>query len=517
MALPIYHHEEFLDFTDQENVKRLNNAFEKIEREFGSYKSMIIDGRNIDRDKTFKSANPNNPSQIIGEYPIGTKKDVDQAVNAAEKAFKNWRSVPVVDRISINLRIARLLQKYRYELNALMVLEVGKSWCEADAEVAEGIDQFEYIAREMISYDQGKELTPFEGELNEYRYIPLGVGAVITPWNYPIGITTGMISASIVSGNTVVFKPSSDSPAISHFLLKIFKEAGLPSGVVNLIYGSGSLIGDYLAQHPKIKFIGFTGSKEVGIKVAQHAVSFVNGQQWFKRTILELGGKNGVIVDSETDIEEAVDGIIAGAFGYQGQKCSACSRAIVVKDIYDDFVQKLKKKIIKISIGPVKDGNTVGAVINKAAEDKVLSYIEIGKGEGDLIAGGNKVNLDGYIIEPTVFTNVSPQARIAQEEVFGPVLAVIKANDFDDALSIANDTIYGLSGGVYTNNPKKLAKAKEEFYVGNLYLNRKNTGAWIGSHPFGGFNMSGTNSKLGGPDYLLEYLQPKLITQRIGL
>lgn len=517
MNLSTYKQEEFIDFSKEENVKKLQEAFQKVEAQFGQYAPMIIGGKAVDREDTFVSINPNQPSQVIGQYPVGTPEDVDRAVEAAEKAFDSWRRVPPVDRAALCVHLANLFRKYRYELIALMVLEVGKSWEEADAEVAEGIDHFEYIAREMLRYAKGRKLHPFPGEMNEYRYYPLGVGAVISPWNYPIGISIGMISAAIVAGNTVVFKPSSDCPAISQFLMKIFEEGGLPPGVVNLVYGSGSIVGEYLARHPRIKFVGFTGSKDVGQKIALYAATLSEGKYWFKRTILELGGKNAIIVDSSADLEEAVNGIMAASFGYQGQKCSACSRAVVLEDVYDQFVSMISEKTNKMEVGPVKEHYFCGAVINKAAFDKILGYIEIGKGEGKLVAGGEALDREGYFIKPTIFVDVDEKARIAQEEIFGPVLSVIKAKDFDDVLRIANNTIYGLTGGVYSKNPYHLSKAKDEFYVGNLYLNRKNTGAWIGSHPFGGYNMSGTNSKLGGPDYLLNYLQSKTIAQKVSL
>lgn len=517
MNLPEYKNETFIDFTKQENVKKVQEAFKKIEEGFGKFYPMIIDGKNVGSNNTFKSYNPNNIHEIIGEYPVGTKEDVDNAVKAAEIAFESWKKTDYVDRAAISLRIADVFRKHRFELIALIGLEVGKNWVEADAEIAEGIDHFEFMAREIYRYGQGKKLTPFDSELNEYKYIPLGVGAVISPWNFPIGISTGMISAALVAGNTVVFKPSSDCPAISYYIMNLLEEAKVPKGVVNMVYGSGSVVGDYLAAHPKVKFVGFTGSKEVGQKVAVQAASLAEGQHWFKRTILELGGKNAIIVDSESDLEAAVDGVIAGSFGYQGQKCSACSRAIVVEEIYDEFVDLIAKKAKELEVGSPKEQYTYGSVINESSLNKIKSYIEIGKEEGELIAGGNIIEGSSYSVQPTIFANVDRNARLAQEEIFGPVLSIIRAKDFDDALEIANNTIYGLSGGVYTFNPHKLAKAKEEFYVGNLYLNRKNTGAWIGAHPFGGYNMSGTNSKLGGPDYLLNYLQSKTITQKVTI
>lgn len=517
MNLPEYKQTPFIDFTKEENKIKIQQAIKETEDNFGDFHPMIINGENVSSKDTFKSYNPNNNSEVIGEFPVGTKADIDHAVEVAGDTFKSWRKTDFLDRSAISLRIANVFRKHRFKLIALIVLEVGKSWEEADAEVAEGIDHFEYMAREILRYGQGKKLVPFASELNEYKYIPLGVGAVISPWNYPIGISTGMISAALVAGNTVVFKPSSDCPAISSYLMCLFEEAGVPAGVINMVFGSGSIIGDYLASHPQIKFVGFTGSKEVGKKIAVQAATLQEGQYWFKRTILELGGKNAIIVDLETNLEEAVEGVIGGSFGYQGQKCSACSRAIVVEEVYDEFVNLITQRAQKLKVGPPKEQYDYGAVINESALNKIMSYIDIGKKEGRLIVGGNKMEGNSFCVQPTIFADIGPHDRLAQEEIFGPVLSIIKAKDFDEAIEIANNTIYGLSGGVYTMNPHKLAKAKEEFFVGNLYINRKNTGAWIGSHPFGGYNMSGTNSKLGGPDYLLNYLQSKTISQKVTI
>jgi 1-pyrroline-5-carboxylate dehydrogenase len=397
-----------------------------------------------------------------------------------------------------------------------MVYEVGKSWAEADADVAEAIDFAEFYAREMLRLAPPQPLTPVPGERNFLRYIPLGVGVVIPPWNFPLAILVGMTLASIVAGNTVVLKPSSDSPTIGYKFFEALEEAGMPPGVVNFLPGPGSSVGDVLVGHPRTRFVAFTGSKQVGLGINELAAKTVPGQLWVKRVIAEMGGKDSIVVDAETDLDAAVEGVAASAFGYQGQKCSACSRAIVVESVYDSFLEKLKRRVEQIKVGPPADPVTyMGPVINGRAKQSILEYIEIGKREGRLVAGGESSG-PGYFVQPTVIADVPAKGRIAQEEIFGPVLAVIKARDFDDALEIANNTEYGLTGAVYTKDRKKLEKAAENFFVGNLYLNRKCTGALVGGHPFGGFNMSGTDSKAGGRDYLLLFTQAKTVTEKVS-
>jgi len=394
--------------------------------------------------------------------------------------------------------------------------EVGKTWPEADADVAETIDFCEFYGREMLRLAGPQPLTPVKGEKNYLVYIPLGVGVVIPPWNFPCAIMAGMTVASMVTGNTVVLKPSGDSPTVAAKFIEILYEAGVPQDVVSFVTGPGGSVGDAMVVHPKTRYVAFTGSKEVGLHISEQAAKKQPGQIWIKRTVLEMGGKDAIVVDDEADLEAAVEGVAVSAFGYQGQKCSACSRAIVTQKIYDTFVEKLKQRVAKITVGPVDDPrNFMGPVVNKSSMKSILDYIEVGKKEGKLLTGGSPAGGEGYFIQPTVIADVHPKARIAQEEIFGPVLAVIKAKDFDHALEIANDTEFGLTGGVYTRNPQKLEKAAEAFHVGNLYFNRKCTGALVGAHPFGGFNMSGTDSKAGGRDYLLLFLQAKTVAEKI--
>jgi 1-pyrroline-5-carboxylate dehydrogenase len=408
------------------------------------------------------------------------------------------------------------MREWRFELAAWMVLEAGKTRAEADAEVAEAIDFCEFYGREMLRLAGPRPLTPVPNERNELVYLPLGAGAVIPPWNFPLAILCGMTTAAIVCGNTVVLKPSSDTPAIAHRFVEALEAAGMPPGVVNLLTGPGGEIGDRVVDHPRIRFVAFTGSRDVGLRINERAAKSQPGQRWIKRVICEMGGKDAIVVDRDADLDAAVEGVVVSAFGYQGQKCSACSRAIVDAAVYGEFLDQLRQAVARVKVGPADDPDTfVGPLINEKAQEKVLRYVEIGRQEGRHLIGGEEGDPSGYYVRPAVFADVPPRARLAQEEVFGPVLAVIKARDFEDAMAIANDSEYGLTGSVYTNDRDKLEEAKRRFFVGNLYLNRKCTGALVGAHPFGGFHMSGTDSKAGGGDYLLLFLQAKAIAEKV--
>ncbi len=514
MILP-FKNEPFTDFSLPENKEKMIKAIEKIEKEMGREIPLIINGKEVYKKEKIKSINPSNKDEIVCLAQKADREDAEKALESAWKAFKEWQFFPPEERANILFKAAEIARKRKFELAATMVLEVGKNFSEADADVAETIDYFEFYGREMLIYSQPQPLTPYPGEINEYFYIPLGAGVIIPPWNFPLAILSGMSSAAIVTGNAIVLKPSSDSPLTGYRFYEIMQEAGLPEGILNFLTGPGGVVGDYLVAHPKTRFVAFTGSKEVGCHIYELAAKVQEGQIWLKRVIAEMGGKDAIIVDDECDIEDAVDGVLVSAFGYQGQKCSACSRAIVHEKIYKDFLDILKEKVEKISIGPAKENHFMGPVINEASEKKILEYIEIGKKEGKLLTGGEKAEGNGFYIKPTVFYDVDSKARIAQEEIFGPVLAVIKAKDFDHALEIANDTIYGLTGSVYTKNREKIYKAKRIFHCGNLYINRKCTGALVDVHPFGGFNMSGTDSKAGGRDYLLLFLQGKSVSEKI--
>ncbi|GLV57005.1 1-pyrroline-5-carboxylate dehydrogenase [Dictyobacter sp. S3.2.2.5] len=506
--------EPFTDFSQESNRRAQEAALEQVKNELGRTYPLIIGGKEIYSEQTFNSVNPGQPDQVVGTFVAATREQAEEAIQAATASFESWKRVPAVERAGYLFAAADLMRQRRFLINAWMVYEVGKSWVEADVEAAEAIDFLEFYGREVLRLADKQPITPFPGEENELVYIPLGVGAVIPPWNFPCAIMAGMTSAGFVSGNTIVLKPASTAPAIAYQFMQILKEVGLPAGVVNFLTGSGSTIGDALVDSPKIRFISFTGSREVGTRIYERASKVHPGQLWLKRSVLEMGGKDAILVDESADIEDAATNIVSSAFGFQGQKCSAGSRAIIVEAVYDDILQRVVEKAKKLTMGDVtQQGTYMGAVVDANAKKKILEYIEIGKNEGKLVLGGGEQG-PGYFVEPTVFADVDPQARIAREEIFGPVLAVMKAKDFDHALAIANNTEYGLTGSLYSTNREHIARAKEEYHVGNLYFNRKCTGALVGVHPFGGFNMSGTDSKAGGRDYLLLFTQAKAISEK---
>jgi 1-pyrroline-5-carboxylate dehydrogenase len=512
-----FQNEAFIDFSKPENRKSMEDALRRVKEMFGREYPLIIDGKKITTTDKIKSTNPSHPQEIIGIFQKASVEMANQAVEAADRAFEKWRKVPVAERVACLYRAADILRKRRYEMDAWLVYEVGKTWPEADADTAELIDFCEYYGREMMRLGTPQQLVPMRGEKNYLKYIPLGVGVIIPPWNFAAAIMGGMTVAAIVAGNTAIVKPSSDSPTVAALFIDILLEAGVPREVVSFFTGPGGTAGEALVNHPKTRFIAFTGSKEAGLRISEQASKTQPGQRWIKRTVLEMGGKDAIVVDEEADVDAAVEGVALSAFGFQGQKCSACSRAIVAEKIYDEFLGKLVERVKKIKVGPAEDpGNYMGPVINKAAMTSILGYIHQGQKEGRLMTGGKQAAGDGYFLEPTVIADVDRKARIFQEEIFGPVLAVTKAKDFDEALSMANDSEFGLTGAVYSQNPKKIERAEDEFHVGNLYMNRKCTGALVGAHPFGGFNMSGTDSKSGGQDYLLLFLQAKTVSEKVG-
>jgi 1-pyrroline-5-carboxylate dehydrogenase len=517
MNLPPFRNEPFTDFSAPDNHRAMLDALARVRSELGQTWDMVIGGHSTKTGTTFTSTNPARPAQIIGTHYAAGASEVETAIAAASAAFAVWSRGPAEYRVEILLRAAQLIRERHLDFCAWLVFEVGKNWAEADADVGECIDFLEFYSRQALQLDAAGPPIQFPGERNLLRYIPLGVGAVIPPWNFPFAIMAGMTAAAIVTGNTVVLKPSPDAPTIAARFVQLLTEAGLPDGVVNLLQG-GPEAGRPLVESPKVHFIAFTGSKKVGLEIHERAARTPPGQRFIKRTILEMGGKDAIVVAADADIDAAVDGVVASAFGFSGQKCSACSRAIVESSIYDAFTDRLRDRVEKLKVGDPADNAYSGPVINKAAYDRVLNYINIGQQEGKLLTGGAPATNDGngYFVQPTVFRDVAPGARLAQEEIFGPVLAVIKANDFDHALAIANDTEYGLTGAIYSADRNKLNRATGEFHVGNLYLNRKCTGAMVGAHPFGGFNMSGTDSKAGGPDYLLLFTQAKSIAEKKG-
>ncbi len=506
-----------LDYSRPEQEAGMKQALQEVRSRLGQNYPLVIGGKRIQTSDTFQSANPANPSECVGNFSKATVEHVNQAVEAAAKAFESWRWVSAEERANVLLRAAGILRRRRHEISATMVLEVGKSWPEADGDTAEAIDFCEFYAREMIRYGDRQPITPYPGENNQLVYIPLGVGAVIPPWNFPCAIAMGMTAATVVTGNTAILKPSSDSPLTAWKVFEVLEEAGVPPGVVNFLSGPGGMMGDALVEHPQVRFVAFTGSMEVGIGISEKAAKVQKGQIWIKRAILEMGGKDFTIIDEGVDVDTAVNGVYAGAFGFQGQKCSACSRAIIHKSLYDEFVQKLAAKTNAMTVGPTeKKENFLGPVVSARAEKTILGYMEVGAKEGRVVAGGGKHSGPGYFLKPTVVADVKPNARIAQEEIFGPVLAVIPAASFEEEIAIANGTIYGLTGAYYSRDRAKVAEAKRRLHVGNLYINRKCTGALVGIHPFGGFNMSGTDSKAGGRDYLGLFLQGKMISELVG-
>jgi 1-pyrroline-5-carboxylate dehydrogenase len=517
MAIPKFKNEAVLDFTKPANRKKQTEAIEKIRAELGKEYPILIGNERITMPEKFNSYNPSRQTEIVGIFQKGDAATAEKAMEVAGATFEEWKRVPAKKRADYLFKAARVMRKRRFELNAIEIFEVGKTWPEADADVAEAIDFLEYYGREMLRYGVDHPVVKNPGEKGKLVYIPLGVGVVIPPWNFPLAILAGMTSAAIVAGNTVVLKPSSDSPRIGWAFMEIMQEVGLPAGVVNFVSGPGGAVGDTLVVHPKTRFVSFTGSKEVGIHINEAAAKVQPGQIWLKRVVAEMGGKDSIIVDEGVDVEEAASGVLASAFGFQGQKCSACSRAIVVEKCYNRFVETIAKKVEALTVGDAADpANYMGPVVNEKSFNNIMTYIQRGITEGGrCVAGGTRAAEGGHFIRPTVIADVDPKGTISQEEIFGPVLAVIKAKDFDHALEIANNTEFGLTGAVYSKNKKRLKRADDDFFVGNLYLNRKCTGALVGVHPFGGFNMSGTDSKAGGRDYLLLFLQGKSVAEKI--
>lgn len=513
-----FKNEPFTDFSLPENEKAMKDAIKLVRSQLGRQYPLIINGERVETNDFLVSTNPSNPEQVIGKFSKANKELAEKAMTGALEAFDSWKNVKPEQRAEYIFKAAKIMRERKHQLSAWLILEIGKSWVEADGDVAEAIDFCEYYGREMLRLANPAPLTSISGEVNKLSYIGLGVGLVIPPWNFPLAILVGMTTASIVAGNTVILKPSSDTPAIAYQFVQILEEVGLPKGVLNFLPGPGASVGDYLVAHPKTRFIAFTGSKEVGLHINELAAKTQPGQIWIKRVVAEMGGKDGIVVDADADLDAAADGIVSSAFGFSGQKCSACSRAIVHKDVYDKVLEKVVERTKKITIGTPEDKTAyMGPVASKSAYESILKYIEIGKSEGRLMTGGktHETPEKGFFIEPTIIADIAPKARISQEEIFGPVLAFIKADSWEHALEIANNTEFGLTGAAYTKSKEKLDEARERFHVGNLYLNRKCTGALVGVHPFGGFNMSGTDSKAGGPDYLLLFTQAKVVAEKV--
>ncbi|REJ09224.1 L-glutamate gamma-semialdehyde dehydrogenase [Halobacillus trueperi] len=516
MVVP-YKHEPFTDFTVEENRKALQAAIKQVEADLGKEYPLIIGGERIMTDDKIEVVNPANKKEVIGYVSKANQDLAEKAHQVADETFDWWRKTKAKFRADILFRAAAIVRRRKHEFTAHLVKEGGKPWKEADADTAEAIDFMEYYGRQMLEIDKGVEINSRPIENNRFHYIPLGVGVVISPWNFLFAIMCGTTVAAMVSGNTVLLKPASATPIIAYKMMEVLEEAGLPKGVINYIPGSGKEVGDYLVDHPRTRFISFTGSREVGTRLFERAAKVHDGQKWLKRTIIEMGGKDTIVVDSDSDLELAADAITYSAFGFSGQKCSACSRVIAHEDVYDELLDRVVQKTKEqVNYGdPTDNSNYMGPVIDQGAYDKILNYIEIGKEEGRLMTGGKGDDSKGWFVAPIVFADLDPEARIMQEEIFGPVVGFTKAKSFDEAIEFANNTEYGLTGAVISNNREHIEKAREDFHVGNLYFNRGCTAAIVGYHPFGGFNMSGTDSKAGGPDYLIHHMQGKTTSEML--
>lgn len=512
-----FRNEPFTDFTKPENQQAFEQALKDVAAKLGRTWPCWIDGKEVTGKATFTTTDPGEVSRTVGTFQKLTAAHGAQAVEAAHAAFPEWAETPAQQRADVLFAAAKKMRERKHHFSAQLVHEVGKSWAEADADTAEAIDFLEYYAGQALRLAQPQPVSPVAGERNQMVYIPLGVGAIIPPWNFPLAIAAGMAAAAIVAGNTVVLKPASQSPAVAGMFVELMYECGLPKKVLNFVTGPGSELGGALVKHAKTRFVSFTGSKEVGLWINEEAAKTQKGQIWIKRVIAEMGGKDSILVDADCNLDAAVEAVAASAFGYQGQKCSACSRAIVHTKVYDEFVKKLEPRVKAIVQGhPSVRTNWMGPMVDAGAKKKTLEYIDIGRKEGKLLCGGGAAPGNGHYVQPTVFVDVKPTARLSQEEIFGPVLAVIRVDSFDEGLAVANNTEFGLTGSVFTTNEEHKDLCRRRFHVGNFYINRKCTGALVGAHPFGGFNMSGTDSKAGGPDYLLQFLQAKTISEKIG-
>ncbi|RFA32473.1 1-pyrroline-5-carboxylate dehydrogenase [Virgibacillus dokdonensis] len=509
-----YKHEPFTDFTVEENRQKMVKALEKVEQDLGKEYPLIIGGERITTEEKIISLNPANKDEVVGYVSKANQALAEKAMQTADETFASWRKSDPKFRADLLFRAAAIIRRRKHEFTAHLVKEGGKPWKEADADTAEAIDFLEYYGRQMLTLKDGIKINSRPIEHNQFHYIPLGVGVVISPWNFLFAIMAGTTAAAMVTGNTVLLKPASATPVIAYKFMEVLEEAGLPAGVINFIPGSGKDVGDYLVDHPRTRFVSFTGSREVGTRIFERAAVVHEGQKWLKRTIIEMGGKDTIVVDREADLELAAQSIVQSAFGFSGQKCSACSRAVIHEDVYEDVKTRVVELTEALTVGdPVDSANYMGPVIDQAAYDKIMGYIDIGKQEGELIAGGEGDDSKGWFIKPTVFADVDSKGRIMQEEIFGPVVGLTKAKDFTEAIEIANNTEYGLTGAVITNNRAHLEQAREDFHVGNLYFNRGCTAAIVGYQPFGGFNMSGTDSKAGGPDYLIHHMQGKTTSE----
>ncbi|HXN06795.1 MAG TPA: L-glutamate gamma-semialdehyde dehydrogenase, partial [Nitrospiria bacterium] len=510
-----------LDFSIPEVRENVAVAISRLETELSRstpFYAALINGKKATTGKTLPSRNPAISGQILGEVAQCSEKEVNEAISAAMAAREKWKKTPSGERAALLFRTAHHLEKERSHLMAFEIMEAGKSWREADGDICEAIDFLRYYAGEMTRLDalyrNPGTVSSIPGEENRLIPQPLGIMAAIPPWNFPLALATGMIAAGVVAGNCVIFKPSSLSQVLGAKIMEAFLEAGIPPGVLQFLPGEGKSVGELLVRHPQIALIAFTGSNEVGRHILSSAATLQPGQKQFKRVIAEMGGKNAIIVDDGADLDEAVSGVVASAFGYQGQKCSACSRVIVLRSVYADFTRRLVSATEDLVRGDPRSPSVfMGPVIDEKARMKIKSYIKLGIETAKPLYVRKEADESGCFIGPAIFDNVSPESPLAQEEIFGPVLSVFQAETFDDALRLANDSLFGLTGGLYSRKPSHIEKAREAFHAGNLYINRKTTGAIVGRQPFGGFNLSGVGAKTGGPDYLLQFMQVKSVSE----
>jgi RHH-type proline utilization regulon transcriptional repressor/proline dehydrogenase/delta 1-pyrroline-5-carboxylate dehydrogenase len=512
-GLTPFKNEAMVDFTRADHRTAFPRQIAEVRKQFGKTYPLYIDGRERTTADLMPTVNPNKPAEVLGQICQAGTEEVGAAIAAAKGAFPAWRDTDPGSRADYLLKAAQAARKRLFELSAWQVLEIGKQWDQAYADVTEAIDFLEYYAREMVRLGEPRRVGNAPGELNHYFYEPKGVAAVIAPWNFPLAISMGMVSAAIVTGNCVVFKPSGITSIIGWHLVEIFREAGLPAGVFNYTPGRGSVMGDFLVDSPDVSLIAFTGSMEVGLRIIERAAKVHPGQENVKKIVCEMGGKNAIIIDDDADLDEAVPHVLYSAFGFQGQKCSACSRVIVLDAVYDKFVERLVAMARATRVGPSEDPSYyMGAVSDDKAMKTIMEYIEIGKREGHLLYE-SAIPDDGFFVPMTIIGGIRPEHRIAQEEIFGPVLAVMRARDFDQAIEWANSTRFALTGGIFSRSPEHLTRARREFRVGNLYINRNNTGALVERQPFGGSRMSGVGTKAGGPDYLRHFMDPRVITE----
>ena len=508
-----FKNEPVRDFSHAEARQSFAEAVDGVEAQLGGAYDVYIGGESVAVDDELVSHNPARPDQIVGRVGCAGVEEAKAAVEAADEASSRWAATSPDDRAQLLFDVADKMRERRDELSAWMVWEVGKNWREADADVCEAIDFCDYYAREMKRIGSPKRLGRLPGELNHLAYRPRGVAAVIAPWNFPLAILTGMTMAAAVTGNTVVVKPAEQSPVIAAKLVEICREVGFPDGVINFVPGVGEVVGRAIVESSDVDLVAFTGSKAVGLEILEQAGRTPAGQHHVKQVVCEMGGKNAIVVDADADLDEAVQGVVHSAYGFQGQKCSACSRAIVHESCYDEFVERLVEATKSLVIGsPTDPGIKVGPVIDDEAKQKIESYIEVGKQEGSLLVQ-REVRDEGYFVGPTVFEDIDVDDRLAQEEIFGPVLSVMKAESFEEGIEMANATRFALTGGVYSRSPENLEYTRNNFDVGNLYINRGITGALVYRNPFGGYKLSGVGSKAGGPDYLKQFMVPRTVVE----